>query len=324
MKASVPPEHLLTGRRRFVTLHSLRSSTVACLVLFLCQGSLAQQAPGTRIETFVFPPNGSVRIENQRGASRVEAWNGNSVRVVAEKKQPPGAPLLPSDLVLMSAGGNLLIKCKQNGAPDRIDIAVYVPRSCHLQITGGAWPVEVAGSLASAVVDTTTGDIGYKLPSTDDVRVAMHSTRGVVRSALSLNVSDRSAPHGLQGSLGNGIAPIILNSQAGNITLLPSQGVTARGPVVDENRIRSLGMDESDDGGSRDRDSQREEVASQRGTAAGADRDYPTGAYQQSTSPSADYNQNASGAAPPSARNSRSYSPPASGGGSAVFAGSTN
>src|SRR5215467_15297788 len=104
--------------------------------------------------------------------------------------------LVSSDFVLMGAGSNLLIQCRQNGSPDRIDIAVYVPSASHLQITGGTWPVDVKGSLASAVVDTTTGNIGYKLPPFDDVRVAMHSARGFVRSDLALNVIDRSGLHG--------------------------------------------------------------------------------------------------------------------------------
>ncbi|HWX42426.1 MAG TPA: VWA domain-containing protein [Blastocatellia bacterium] len=324
MKASVP-ERRSNVLARVVFVNPSRLSLVAFLVLFLSHSAGAQQAPGPRVETFVLGPNGSVRLENQRGSSRVEVWDKQSVRVVVEKKQPSSTPLMPSDLVLMGAGSNLLIQCKQNGSPDRIDIAVYVPRASHLQITGGTWPVEVKGSLASAVVDTTTGNIGYKLPPSDDIRVAMHSARGIVRSDVSLNVSDRSGTHGLQGSLGSGIAPIILNSQGGNITLLPAADAVGARRVVDENRIRSLGVDDARDIQSRDRSSESEQVGrDQQGRdQTYARQDQRQRASQPGNSPDPDDpEQNASGGFP--AQQPRSYSPPASGGNSAVFAGGTN
>src|SRR5262249_20212227 len=137
----------------------------------------------------------------------------------------------------------------------------YVPRGSHLQISGGGWPVGVKGSLASAVVDTTTGNIRYKLPPSDDIRVAMDSARGIGGSHPALNLIDRRGTPGLQGSLGSGTAPIILNSQGGNITLLPAPNTVASRPMVDENRIRSLGVDEANDVQSQDGSSRPQYVA---------------------------------------------------------------
>src|SRR5262249_50059117 len=179
-------------------------------------------------------PNASVKIENFRGSVRVEVWDGRAVRVLAEKKEPKGQPLLASDLMLMSAGGDVSIKCNQTGAADRVDLTVYLPPTAHIQLTGGTYPVEVNGSLVSAVVQTTSGDIGYRLPPSAGARVSMHSTRGVVRAALALNVDDRVGLHTLQGSIGDGAAPVMLDSKSGNITLLPGAGVRYVASMADD------------------------------------------------------------------------------------------
>src|SRR6185295_11412750 len=52
------------------------------------------------------------------------------------------------------------------------------------------------------------------------------SSRGVVRSTAALAVTERTGAQSLQGRLGGGLAPIILNSQAGNITLTPGPNVS--------------------------------------------------------------------------------------------------
>src|SRR5262249_8660729 len=198
-------------------------SILSALVVITTPFCLGQQS--TRVETFELGPNASVKIENFRGSVRVEVWGERAVRVVAEKKEPRGQPLLASDLMLMSAGGDVSIKCNQTGAADRIDLTVYLPPTAHIQVTGGTYPVEVNGALVGAVVQTTSGDIGYRLPPSASARVSMHSTRGVVRAALAINVDDRVGLHTLQGTLGDGSAPVMLDSKSGNITLLPGAGV---------------------------------------------------------------------------------------------------
>src|SRR5262249_39714707 len=100
----------------------------------------------------------------------------------------------------------------------------------------------------------------------------------------------------------------------------------AKRPVVDENRIRSLGMDETADLQSRDRGGQSQESPGNRQQRYGAraDQDYP-GGYQRTDNPSADYDRQAApGGSPSQGRKPRGYNPPASSGSSAVFAGGTN
>ncbi|HKP86305.1 MAG TPA: VWA domain-containing protein [Blastocatellia bacterium] len=203
---------------------------VALSLLFIstfliCNRALEAQSSSSRVETFDLNPGGQVRIDNLRGATRIEVWDADSVRVVAEKKTPAGASLDPADLVLMGIQNTITIQCKQGGRPGRIDLTVSVPRGSRLQLLGGAWPVDVNGSLASAVIETTTGAIAYRIPANDDASVAMRSSRGLVRSTVPLAVSERAGTQSLQGRLGGGLSPIILNSQSGNITLTPGPNV---------------------------------------------------------------------------------------------------
>lgn len=209
-----------------VQLRRVALSLFFISTFFINMPSLEAQGTSVRVETFNLNPGGQVRIENLRGATRIEAWDMDSVRVVAEKKSPAGASLDPSDLMLMGIQNTITIQCRQLGRAGRIDLTVSVPRGSRIQLLGGTWPVDVNGSLASAVIETTTGAIGYRIPANDDASVVMRSSRGVVRSTVALAVSERTGAQSLQGRLGGGLAPIILNSQAGNITLVPGPNVS--------------------------------------------------------------------------------------------------
>ena len=211
---------------------SLRTAIAGVATLFVLAMATGSRADGTgkRVETFNLSPNGVVKVENYRGSVRVEVWNQPTVQVTADKTDPKDGPLSPSDLVLMSINGNVTVECKQNGKPDRIDLTLYVPRHAHVKVTGGAFPVDVIGSLMSSVVETSSGDIGYRVPPTDDARIVMHSAKGVVRSSVTINVDQKVGLRSLEGTLGDGSCPIILDSKSGNITLMAaasSRGVSA-------------------------------------------------------------------------------------------------
>src|SRR4051812_18982479 len=62
--------------------------------------ALLAQGSSSRSESFDLIPGGQVRIENLRGSTRVEVWDADTVRVLAEKKTPAGAALDLAGLVL--------------------------------------------------------------------------------------------------------------------------------------------------------------------------------------------------------------------------------
>jgi VWFA-related protein len=198
----------------------LQAALVALLSLIFFHPAESMAQSSIRVESFALKPGGQVRIENARGGINVEVWEGQQVRITAEKTN--GTPIERSDLVLMAAQNTVLVQCKQGAQMGRIDLMVYVPRNSHLQLVGGAWPIEVSGSLASAVIESTSGSIGYRVPKTDNAQVSMRSTRGLVRSSVPLQISQRAGSRGIDGRLGNGGAQIFLRSQSGNITLSPA------------------------------------------------------------------------------------------------------
>jgi VWFA-related protein len=195
------------------------------IVLVAAVATLRAQGSAVRVETFSLKPNGEVAVENPRGSTRVESWGFQTVRIVAEKKGPAGSLIEPGELVLMGAQNSVIVQCKPGQG--RIDLIIYVPNSALLQVSGGVFPVDVGGSLASAVVETTSGSIAYRLPANDDARVAMRSALGTVRSTVPLTVVERIGTHSIQGQLGNGAAQVILNSQNGNVTLTPGPPLAA-------------------------------------------------------------------------------------------------
>jgi VWFA-related protein len=184
------------------------------------------QTGAMRIESFTLRPGGEVRIDNSRGSTRVESWGSNTVRVVAEKKSQSGSGIEPSELVMMGAGNKLIIECRAPSIPARLDLTLYVPRDCEIAVTGGAFAVEVSGALIGATIDTTSGQIDYHVPTSDDASIEARSLRGTVRSTVPMTGVERTGTQSLRGQLGNGEALIILNSESGNISLVPGPNST--------------------------------------------------------------------------------------------------
>src|SRR5689334_6614510 len=223
---------LAPAPRRIFSVAALVCLTVIAIHLpaALAQGS------ATRIESFDLNPGGLVRIENMRGAVRIDVWEMPTVRVVAEKRAPAGAALEPNELLLMGIQNTITVQCRQTNRAGRVDLTVTVPRQSQLQVVGGAWPVEVNGALAGAVVQTTSGAIAYRIPAKDDATISMRTARGLARSTAPLAVSSRNGSQSIEGRLGSGAAPIILNSEAGNITLSPAANISEAAKAMDNLR----------------------------------------------------------------------------------------
>lgn len=302
--------------------HRVASALLLFTIAFLVStNTLGAQGSSTRVESFALKPGGEVRVENSRGSTRVDAWEGRTVRVTAEKKAPTESALEAGELVLMGMGNTVFIGCKQGSSPARIDLTVYVPRGSQLEVTGGAWPVDVTGSLAGAIVETTSGSIAYRLPSLDDARITMQSTQGVVKSTLALADSERDGAHLLRGRIGEGLAEIALNSQSGNIMLAPGANSAAMARNVNKagGTNTSAAQPSSNSRQSRASDFDRPPLTSQQANDAGGD---PRNDPQDDQGPADNANSTGDVAAQSNRRMPRANNTAASGNGPAVFAGS--
>ena len=217
-----------------------------CLAILVINHPYASaQASAMRIESFDLNADGLVRIENMRGAIRIEVWEMPTVRVVAEKRSPAGSALDPNELLLMGIQNTITVQCRQTARAGRIDLTVTLPRRSQVQVVAGAWPVDVNGSLGGAVVQTTSGAIAYRIPANDDATISMRTTRGLVRSTAPLIVSSRSGAQAIEGRLGSGSAPIILNSEAGNITMTPGANISEAAKAMDTMRRANAASDQA-------------------------------------------------------------------------------
>src|SRR4051812_38238232 len=230
-----------TRRRRMTLVVALLSLTIPVIN----HPYASAQASAIRIESFDLNADGLVRIENMRGAIRIEVWEMPTVRVVAEKRSPAGSPLDPNELLLMGIQNTITVQCRQTARASRIDLTVTLPRRSQVQVVAGAWPVEVNGSLGGAVVQTTSGAIAYRIPANDDATISMRTTRGLVRSTAPLVVSSRSGAQAIEGRLGSGSAPIILNSEAGNITMTPGANISEAAKAMDTMRRANAASDQA-------------------------------------------------------------------------------
>ena len=242
-------------------IRRVRSLFLFAFVFLLASTTPRAQGTAVRTETFSLKPGGEIVVENARGATRVESWDYQTVRVLAEKRAP-GSSIEPGELVLMGAQNSLIVQCRQGS--DRIDLTLYVPHGAQLQVTGGSWPVDVGGVLSSVIVETTSGNIAYRIPSNDDARIAMRSTQGAVRSTMPLTAAERAGTHSLRGRMGNGTAQIILNSQSGSVALAPAPNSPAVARVFSQQpAAQATGMESSSGAGSA-----RSEVESRRAASS--------------------------------------------------------
>ena len=108
------------------------SSAASIVLLALCCVPVARvhaQGSSLRSETFTLRPGAEVRVENPRGATRVETWDSTNVRVLAEKKSgKEDVPIEPSELVMMGAGNTLIIEARHANLPGRLDLTLYIPK----------------------------------------------------------------------------------------------------------------------------------------------------------------------------------------------------
>src|SRR5689334_15190937 len=91
----------------------IRSVLMFTFVIAFTATAPRAQGAAVRAETFSLRPGGEVVVENARGATRVEPWDSQTVRVLVEKTSAGGASIEPGELVLMGAQNSVIVQCKQ-------------------------------------------------------------------------------------------------------------------------------------------------------------------------------------------------------------------
>lgn len=199
----------------------LRLSSVVLLLLLLLIFSPALQATKYEIldQSFEFKTGGTVKIDNPSGEVKVEVWAEELVHVTAKKIEPPATPVALSDIAFFSTKSQLHIKAQPAEKTSRIDLTVYVPRNTSLRILTSNGAVQIKGALASALVETSSGNIRLESPPSQDADVVMTTTSGAIRAEIPIDPYGTPTNKSLQGKLNSGGNPVILRSTSGNIQL---------------------------------------------------------------------------------------------------------
>ncbi|MBI3951683.1 MAG: VWA domain-containing protein [Acidobacteria bacterium] len=97
----------------------------------------AVQEPPTFEQSFQILPGGTVEVDNPIGGIQVQTWDETYVHVRAEKISPPGQPVFFSDLTIAASESTIVIGCHPADPQARINLTVYAPRNCQVQVGKG-------------------------------------------------------------------------------------------------------------------------------------------------------------------------------------------
>jgi VWFA-related protein len=141
---------------------SFRSVHLAVLVVLVSSVLVmgATQRPPTLEQSFQIQPGGTVEVDNPSGGVQVQTWDETYVHIKAEKVSPPGQPVYFSDITFAASEETIVIGCYPTDPQARINLTLYVPRQCQVQLGKGK-----AGDRTPAAQPSSQPAQGQSLPS---------------------------------------------------------------------------------------------------------------------------------------------------------------
>lgn len=172
---------------------------------------------GIQIE---LPANGHVRVENQFGEVAAEVWKENYVSVSATIEGT--VPFARSPVVIDNTSQLLGIRIVRRPTDPvaAVRVTIKVPERAHIEVVTGKGPVSLRGTPTSASLRSVSGEVGVEFLGPPDADIIAKSTTGVVKSELPQLLINSG--HVLQARVGSGTRILRLNTQSGNISLLPA------------------------------------------------------------------------------------------------------
>jgi len=191
---------------------------IACVCLISLPVT-AQRPRGERLrvyeQSFEFSQGRTIQIENTSGTTKVEVWGEDLIHIMAAR--PDGRPVDERDIKLAATPTQFTIRClpKLGG----INLKVYIPAESHIRLLSHSGAVELIGPVASASVETDSGDIAVEVPSWFDADVELSSVNGLAASHLSLVRYAEKSYRVIRGQLGRGGRAIVARSVSGHVDL---------------------------------------------------------------------------------------------------------
>ena len=167
------------------------------------------------------PEGGALRVENRRGAVRVEVWGERHVSVAA---RVGGREVARSPVLIQRTESLLTIGVVRasRSASARVDLILRIPERSRAEIITAGGEVSISGLPASLAVQTAAGDITAELPATADADITAETRTGSIDSTLATVGPTGTSEREFRSTLGAGGKVVDLRSQSGSITLSPS------------------------------------------------------------------------------------------------------
>ncbi|HND19688.1 MAG TPA: VWA domain-containing protein [Acidobacteriota bacterium] len=229
-------------QRSIVTTRLIKGKSkwaiVGVLLFLACSwGQVAADSDDVFEQSFEVGSNANIKVDNPAGTIAVEVWGEDLVHVVAARKGGGSQRVLQSEVSFWKGANQITIVCPAKLDAGPINLKIYIPRRTHLRLTSNQGDVEVLGPVASASIETQTGNVLIESPSSQDAEVIMRSTAGSVTCGVHMTVCDSSTPTLVEGKLGKGGSAIVIRSTSGNINLQPLRPqlamLIAKGPNSD-------------------------------------------------------------------------------------------
>jgi VWFA-related protein len=188
------------------------------LVTLAC---FAQSAPSNTFEgiQIELPASGRIRIENQFGGVAAEVWKEKYVSVSATTDGT--RPFARSPIVIDNTGQLLGIRIVRRPTDPVASVRVNIklPESARVEIVTGKGPASLRGTSSSASLRSISGEVQVEFLGSPDADIIARSVTGTVTSELPHLLSNSG--HVLQARIGNGAQTLRINTQSGNISLVP-------------------------------------------------------------------------------------------------------
>ncbi len=179
------------------------------------------------------PADGSLRIENRRGAVSVEVWDEKhiSVTVTFEGETPPRSPVIIRRTEQLL---NVLVASDATGKAShtRVNLSLRIPARSRVEIVTNSGQVEMRGLPETLSVQTFSGNIQALFPESGSADITAESASGAVTFAFTKTAARTSGSKVFRSRLGTGRAPVRLRSQNGKISIAPLVATEATNEVA--------------------------------------------------------------------------------------------
>jgi len=214
---------------------------MAALAALSClgQGLPRNAFEGVQIEP---PANRHIRVENQFGEVAAEVWKEKYVSVAATIE---GAVPFPRSPVVIDNSSQLLsirIIRRPIDPPAAVRVVVKLPENAHLEVITGKGQLSLRGTPAWASLRSVSGEVGVEFQGPADTDIMAKSVSGVVKSQLPQLLTNSG--NVLQARIGSGSQTLRVNTQSGNISLVPA-AATAISQTTSARSARQAPEDET-------------------------------------------------------------------------------